>query len=85
LSPSTPTIQELSLGAFVLPNSPIADETPLTNFVVPVDTVERASGLTLFSDAVKKSSKHICQTSKCAVIVRRFDDARTKAITAPRK
>ncbi|KAG8982058.1 nuclease [Tulasnella sp. 425] len=85
-SPSTPSIQELSLGAFVLPNAPIPDDTPLTNFAVPVDSVERAAGLTLFSDAIKQGSKNICQTSKCEVIVRRFDDANRqsqKRISAP--
>jgi endonuclease G len=51
-----------------------------------VDAVERAAGLTLFSDEVKAGSKHICQTAKCEVIVRRFDDARknTKKIGAPK-
>ncbi|KAG8964978.1 nuclease [Tulasnella sp. 419] len=89
-SPSTPNIQELSLGAFVLPNAEIPDEKPLTDFVVPVESVERAAGLTLFSDAIKQTSKHICQTSKCDLIVRRFDDAQSltggkKAIGAPGK
>ena len=51
-----------------------------------VEAVERAAGLTLFSDAVKANSKHICKSTKCEVIVRRFDDAqrRTKAIAAPK-
>ena len=52
-----------------------------------VDAVERAAGLTLFSDAVKANSKHICQSTKCEVIVRRFDDAQKqsrKAIAAPK-
>ncbi|KAG8889157.1 nuclease [Tulasnella sp. 332] len=87
-SPNTPSIQELSLGAFVLPNAPIADNTPLTSFAVPVEAVERAAGLTLFSDAVKNSSKQICQTSKCELIVRRFDDAQRqgqKSITGPKR
>ncbi|OBZ75205.1 Nuclease 1, mitochondrial [Grifola frondosa] len=85
-SPSTPHIPEISTGAFVVPNAPIPDEAKLENFVVPVEAVERAAGLTLFSDAIKSSSKHICKTTKCEVIVRRFDDAqkRTKAIAAPR-
>ncbi|EJT98508.1 mitochondrial nuclease [Dacryopinax primogenitus] len=75
LSPVTPNILELSLGAFVLPNAPIPDNVPLESFSVPVETVERAAGLTLFSTEVKKESKHICRTAKCEVIVRRFDDA----------
>lgn len=51
-----------------------------------VDAVERAAGLTLFSDQIKLGSKHICQTTKCEVIVRRFDDARknVKRITGPK-
>ncbi|KAL6309149.1 hypothetical protein BKA93DRAFT_724587 [Sparassis latifolia] len=88
-SPSTPNIMEISTGAFVLPNAPIPDEAKLENFVMPVEAVERASGLTLFSDAVKSSSKHICKSTKCEVIVRRFDDAQKRpemrrSISAPR-
>jgi len=88
-SPSTPDIPEISTGAFVLPNAIIPDDAPLESFVVPVDTVERAAGLTLFSDAIKSGSKHICKTSKCDVVVRRFDDTQKKpemrrAISSPR-
>ncbi|EIM82513.1 DNA/RNA non-specific endonuclease [Stereum hirsutum FP-91666 SS1] len=82
-SPSTPNIPEISTGAFVLPNAIIPDDAPLESFVVPVDTVERAAGLTLFSDALKTGSKHICKSTKCEVIVRRFDDAQKK-IKGPR-
>jgi len=84
-SPSRPDVPEISTGAFVLPNAEIADGTPFETFIVPVDAVERASGLTLFSDAIKQNSKHICKTTKCDVIVRRFDDAQrqTKKITSP--
>jgi endonuclease G len=54
-----------------------------------VDAVERAAGLTLFSDEIKARSKHICKTTKCEVIVRRFDDAQKRpemrrAISSPR-
>jgi len=86
-TPSTPTILELSAGAFVLPNAAIPDETPLTDFVVPVEAVERAAGLNFFSDSVKSSSKHICNSTKCEVIVRRFNDAQRpplrRAASAP--
>ncbi|TFY79392.1 hypothetical protein EWM64_g4625 [Hericium alpestre] len=77
-SPSTPHIPEISTGAFVLPNAIIPDEAPLESFVVPVDVVERAAGLTLFSDTIKSGSKHICKVTKCDVIIRRFDDAQKK-------
>jgi len=51
-----------------------------------VEDVEKVAGITLFSDVIKRSSKHICETSKCEVVVRRFDDAQkgVKAIPAPR-
>jgi len=88
-SPSTPQVLEISTGAFVLPNAEIPDETPLQSFVVPVDSVERAAGLSLFSDAIKGGSKHLCKTTKCEVMVRRFDDAQKRpemrrAISSPR-
>lgn len=88
-SPSTPNIPEISTGAFVLPNAPIPDETKLESFIVPVEAVERAAGLTLFSEAIKASSKHICKTAKCEVMVRRFDDAQKRpemrrSLSAPR-
>jgi len=55
-------------------------------FCGTVDAVERAAGLTLFSDEIKFGSKPICQTTKCEVVVRRFDEARknTKQIAAPK-
>jgi len=84
-SPSNPDILELFTGAFVLPNAVIGDDTPLESFVVSVDAVERAAGLSLFSEAVKAGSKHICRTTKCDLIVRRFDDAQKKgSIAAPK-
>lgn len=87
-SPSRPDVPEISTGAFVLPNAAIPDTTPFESFSVPVEAVERAAGLTLFSEEIKSSSKHICKTTKCEVIVRRFDDAQKqvnrKAIAAPK-
>ncbi|KAF9517237.1 hypothetical protein BS47DRAFT_1326577 [Hydnum rufescens UP504] len=74
-SPSTPNIMDHSLGAFVLPNALIPDEAPLETFIMPVEAVERASGLTLFSQDLKTSARHICKTSSCQLVIRRFDDA----------
>jgi len=75
VSPSTPKILELSLGAFVLPNAPIPDDARLESFSVDVGAVEKAAGLTLFSDKIKSESKKICESTSCDVTVRRFDDA----------
>ncbi|KAG6812763.1 hypothetical protein H0H92_000678 [Tricholoma furcatifolium] len=87
VSPSKPDVLEISTGAFVLPNAIIPDEVPLESFVMPVEAVERAAGLTIFSDEIKAQSRHICKSTKCQVIVRRFDDAQKKsqkAIAAPK-
>lgn len=57
-------------------------------FCFSVEAVERAAGLTLFSDAIKAKSKHICQATTCDVMVRRFDDAQKKgrkAIAPPKE
>ncbi|KAI0807292.1 hypothetical protein C8Q74DRAFT_51997 [Fomes fomentarius] len=88
-SPSRPDVPEISTGAFVFPNAVIPDDAKLESFVVPVEAVEKAAGLTLFSDAVKVGSKHICKSTKCEVMVRRFDDAQKRpemrrAISAPK-
>ncbi|GAA5838607.1 hypothetical protein JCM3766R1_006031 [Sporobolomyces carnicolor] len=64
-------------GAFVLPNEPIPDQTRLESFIVPVESVERAAGLTLLPDEMK-GMKELCRTVKCEVVVRRFDDAQKK-------
>ncbi|KZV94045.1 hypothetical protein EXIGLDRAFT_612214 [Exidia glandulosa HHB12029] len=82
-SASTPNIPELSAGAFVLPNAEIPDDVSFARFQVPIDSVERAAGLQLFSDEVKAKSKNICQTTKCDVIVRRFDDAQKNVSRPP--
>ncbi|KAG1749113.1 uncharacterized protein EDB91DRAFT_834654 [Suillus paluster] len=86
---STPDMPEISTGAFVLPNAIIPNEASLESFVIPIDVVERAAGLNLFSDAVKANSKHICKSTKCEVLVHRFDDAQKRpetrrAISAPK-
>lgn len=99
---------DTSIGAFVLPNAVIPDDTPLEIFKVPgqsiavgpskvsqslgvelttsvlsiVDAVERAAGLSLFDSVTKTTSKDLCRTVKCNLVVRRFDDVSRKASKA---
>lgn len=73
---------EMALGAFVMPNSVIPNEAPLESFAVPVETVERAAGLTLFPPAVKGAAKRLCDTVQCSIIVRDFGD-KSRTLTAP--
>ncbi|KAJ7771800.1 hypothetical protein B0H16DRAFT_1514773 [Mycena metata] len=77
-SPLTPDVLELSAGAFVLPNAAIPDTAPMESFVMPIEAVEHAAGIQLFSKAVKAAAKPICATTKCELIIRKFDDAQKK-------
>ncbi|KZC11918.1 PREDICTED: endonuclease G, mitochondrial [Dufourea novaeangliae] len=44
---------KLEMEAFVMPNAPINENTPLTNFQVPPESIERAAGL-LFFDKISR-------------------------------
>nr|XP_012136813.1 PREDICTED: endonuclease G, mitochondrial isoform X2 [Megachile rotundata] len=55
---------KLEMEAFVMPNTPIDDNTPLTNFQVPPESVERAAGL-LFFDKISRDKLHKINGKKC--------------------
>ncbi|KAF7311662.1 Endonuclease [Mycena kentingensis (nom. inval.)] len=74
VSPTTPETVELSAGAFVVPNAIIPDTAPMENFQMPIEAVEHAAGILLFSKAVKAAAKNICTTTKCELIIRKFED-----------
>ena len=61
-----------ALGAFVMPNAVIPNEAPLSSFAVPVESVERAAGLSLFPTSLKSSSRALCDTVDCHILVRDF-------------
>ncbi|CAA97354.2 mitochondrial endodeoxyribonuclease Pnu1 [Schizosaccharomyces pombe] len=61
-----------SVAAFVLPNKPIADNFPLKNFAVPVEVVERASGLEILSNVPKGNRKQLCSEVVCQLNVKEF-------------
>ncbi|TQS36802.1 hypothetical protein Golomagni_02738 [Golovinomyces magnicellulatus] len=56
----------VALGAFVLPNSPIPNSKPITDFEVPLETVERASGLEFATLLPLEKRRRLCsdQASK---------------------
>ena len=47
------------LLSFVMPNQALPDGIDLKNYLVPVDTIERASGLLLFDKIPRKSFSKI--------------------------
>ncbi|KAG0211146.1 nuclease [Mortierella sp. GBA30] len=59
---------DMSVGAFVLPNNTIQNEVPLTAFQVPVEAVEKASGLKFFEMLERKALKNLCRDTDCRVM-----------------
>ena len=83
----------VSLAAFVLPNKPIATDKPLTDFEVPLEAVEKASGLEFATKLPEQRRKKLCEQIKCSVLVREYADrqrnlqgrpAERTALPAPR-
>ena len=66
----------VALGAFVLPNAAIPNDKSLREFEVPVEAVERASGLVFAEKLAPERRKRLCQEVKCEILVREFDRSR---------
>ncbi len=64
----------VALGAFVLPNAPIPNEKPLADFEVPIEAVERASGLEFASKLPVQRRRRLCAETSCSIVVREFAD-----------
>jgi endonuclease G len=72
----------VSLGAFVLPNDVIKNDKPLQEFEVPIEAVERASGLEFASLLPPARRKSLCQEVSCSIIVKQYAE-RQKSIAGP--
>ncbi|CCH58376.1 hypothetical protein TBLA_0A05830 [Henningerozyma blattae CBS 6284] len=66
--------EDVVVGAFVLPNEPISNETKLTDFQVPVNALERASGLEFLKNFPMNKRKMLCQEVNCQIVVRDFSN-----------
>jgi len=76
----------VSLGAFVLPNASIHNDKPLTDFEVPIEAVERASGLEFTEKLPLERRKRLCAEVNCSIIVRQFEDRqKVKGLPSPRR
>lgn len=75
---------KVALGAFVLPNARIPNTQPLTDFEVPVEAIERASGLEFATKLDASRRKRLCQEIRCDVVVREFNNSQ-KALPVPRR
>ncbi|GIJ98820.1 nuclease [Aspergillus viridinutans] len=70
---------KVSLGAFVLPNARIPNDKRLAEFEVPLEVLERASGLEFASKLDASRRKRLCQEIRCDIVVREFNNANKRA------
>ena len=72
-------IGRVALGAFVLPNAHIANQKSLLDFEVPLEAVERASGMTFAAKLPLERRKRLCEEVRCEILIREFDKAKQQA------
>ncbi|KAI1143795.1 hypothetical protein F5Y05DRAFT_362594 [Hypoxylon sp. FL0543] len=72
----------VAIGAFVLPNAPIPNEKPLADFEVPVEAVERASGLEFATKLPAQRRRRLCADTSCALVIKEYAD-RQRAFAKP--
>ncbi|KAI9723379.1 MAG: nuclease [Candelaria pacifica] len=72
----------VALGAFVLPNAEISNHKPLGDFEVPIEAVERASGLEFAENLPIQRRKRLCTEINCSIFVREYAD-RQKNLQGP--
>ncbi|KAI0180169.1 DNA/RNA non-specific endonuclease [Hypoxylon sp. FL1284] len=70
----------VAVGAFVLPNAPISNSKPLTDFEVPLEAVERASGLEFAAKLPPQRRRRLCADTTCALVIKDYAD-RQKAFS----
>ncbi|XP_015284389.1 PREDICTED: endonuclease G, mitochondrial-like, partial [Gekko japonicus] len=47
---------EIELRSYVMPNCPVDEKLPLERFLVPIESIERASGLLFVPNILKRTS-----------------------------
>lgn len=65
---------DVSLGAFVLPNAKISNDKPLKDFEVPIEAIERASGLEFATKLPLHRRKRLCEEIHCSILVKEYAD-----------
>ncbi|KAF2003135.1 hypothetical protein P154DRAFT_520481 [Amniculicola lignicola CBS 123094] len=63
---------KVAVGAFVLPNDRIANSKPLQDFEVPIEAVERASGLEFATKLEPARRSRLCQEMECSLIIKEY-------------
>ncbi|KAI9826384.1 MAG: nuclease [Thelocarpon impressellum] len=74
---------DVALGAFVLPNAEIDNDRPLASFEVPIEAVERASGLEFANKLPAQRRRRLCGEVNCGIMVREWADRQKNLQGAP--
>ncbi|PHH71100.1 hypothetical protein CDD82_6737 [Ophiocordyceps australis] len=72
----------VAIGAFVLPNQHIPNSKPLSDFEVPVEAVERASGLEFATKLPPQRRRRLCADTSCSLVIKEYAE-RQKAFAKP--
>ncbi|KAL1643874.1 nuclease [Diplodia intermedia] len=64
----------VALGAFVLPNAHISNDKPLSDFEVPLEAVERASGLEFANNLPVSRRKKLCAEFACSLVIKEYKE-----------
>jgi DNA/RNA endonuclease G (NUC1) len=56
------------MATFVMPNTPIPNELPLSQFRMKEQVVERASGVQLWAKIRNEGVEDLCQWTECAIM-----------------
>lgn len=75
----------LRVAAFVMPNEIISNNDHLTEYQVPVEALERSSGLELLAKVPYYNKKDLCKEVKCEIIVREFPKQVNNVLALPGK
>ncbi|KAK1828468.1 hypothetical protein QBC39DRAFT_359234 [Podospora conica] len=62
----------VAVGAFVLPNARIPNDKPLREFEVPLEVVERASGLEFAGKLPVQRRRRLCAEADCSILVKEY-------------
>lgn len=63
---------KVAVGAFVLPNTIIRDDSPLQDFETELDSIERASGLEFAQKLKSSQRRRLCEEVRCDIRIRDF-------------
>ncbi|KAL8727891.1 MAG: hypothetical protein Q9166_005768 [cf. Caloplaca sp. 2 TL-2023] len=74
---------DVSLGAFVLPNTKIDNEKPLQSFEVPIEAIERASGLEFAGKLPAQRRKRLCEQITCSLLARDYAERQKNLMGTP--